>query len=185
MKKLLIIPFCIFTYLTFAQASDFILLKKRNITIATYFSGGTISFTTNTGAFMEANILRIKNDTLFLKEYIVKLAMTQLGVYILDTLGSYLHSYHYKEIFSIAKTGRHFDVGASGAALMGGGILITLASGVVFLADNKKFSPELLVAGIALGGLGYILSKQGGKGMVLGKKYKLEYIQAQSVPNNF
>ena len=185
MKKLLIIPFCIFTYLTFAQASDFILLKKRNITIATYFSGGTISFTTNTGAFMEANILRIKNDTLFLKEYIVKPAMTQLGVYILDTLGSYLHSYHYKEIFSIAKTGRYFDVGASGAALMGGGILITLASGVVFLADNKKFSPELLVAGIALGGLGYILSKQGGKGMVLGKKYKLEYIQAQSVPNNF
>ena len=68
---------------------------------------------------------------------------------------------------------------------MGGGIFITLASGVVFLADNKKFSPELLVAGIALGGLGYILSKQGGKGMVLGKKYKLEYIQAQSVPNNF
>ena len=185
MKKLLIIPFCIFTYLTFAQASDFILLKKRNITIATYFSGGTILFTTNTGAFMEANILRIKNDTLFLKEYIVKPVMTQLGVYILDTLGSYLHSYHYKEIFSIAKTGRHFDVGASGAALMGGGILITLASGVVFLADNKKFSPELLVAGIALGGLGYILSKQGGKGMVLGKKYKLEYIQAQSVPNNF
>lgn len=104
MKKLLIIPFCIFTYLTFAQASDFILLKKRNITIATYFSGGTITFTTNTGAFMEANILRIKKDTLFLKEYIVKPVMTQLGVYILDTLRSYFHSYHYKDIFSIAKT---------------------------------------------------------------------------------
>ena len=185
MKKLLIIPFCIFTYLTFAQASDFILLKKRNITIATYFSGGTITFTTNTGAFMEANILRIKKDTLFLKEYIVKPVMTQLGVYILDTLRSYFHSYHYKEIFSIAKTGRHFDVSSSGAALMGGGILISLASGVVFLADRNKFSPELLVAGVALGGLGYILSKQGGKGMVLGKKYKLEYVESQSVPNNF
>ena len=185
MRKLLIIPFCIFTYLTFAQASDFILLKKRNITIATYFSGGTITFTANTGAFMEANILRIKKDTLFLKEYIVRPVMTQLGVYILDTLGSYLHSYHYKEIFSIGKTGRHFDVSGSGAALMTGGILITLASGVVFLADRNKFSPELLAAGVALGGLGYILSKQGGKGMVLGKKYKLEYIQAQSIPNNF
>lgn len=185
MKKLLIIPFCVFTYITFAQASDFILLKKRNITIGTYFSGGKIAFTTNTGAYMDANILRIKRDTLFLKEYMVRPVMTQLGVYILDTLGSYLHSYHYNQIFSIAITGRHFDVSGSGAALMGGGILITLASGIVFLADRNKFSPELLAAGIALGGLGYILSKQGGKGMVIGRKYKLEYVQAQSIPNNF
>lgn len=185
MKKLLIIPFCLLTYITFAQASDFILLKKRDKTIGTYFSGGIITFTSNTGAYMEANILRIKKDTLFLKEYIVRPVMTELGVYILDTLGSYLHSYNYKQIFSIAKTGRHFDVGGSGAALLGGGILLTLASGIVYLADRNKFSPELLGAGIALGGLGYILSKQGGKGMVIGKKYKLEYVQAESIPNNF
>jgi hypothetical protein len=61
---------------------------------------------------------------------------------------------------------------------MGGGLLLTIASGVVFLADNKKFSPELLGAAVGLAGLGYLMTRTSGKGMVIGKKYSLVYIKA-------
>ena len=102
---------------------------------------------------------------------------TQLGIYILDT-NFYYYQNSYHQIKAIGKSGRHFDWAGSGAVLMGGGILLTVASGVVYLADNKKFSPELLIAAVGLTGVGYLLSKQSGKGMVIGKKYSLLYVKA-------
>ena len=103
--------------------------------------------------------------------------MTPLGVYVLDT-SFYYYQYHYKDIAAIGKTGRRFDLASSGGALMGGGLLLTVASGVVYLSDNKRFSPELLGAAVGLMGVGYLLSRNAGKGMVIGKKYSLEYIRA-------
>jgi len=177
MKKLLLLVFVFTTAASFGQASDFILFKKKDRTLKTYFAGGQISFTAVSGAYIEANITAIKNDTLFLKQYIVRQVPTQLGVYVLDT-SFYYAQYHYNQILSIGKTGRHFDWGGSGAALMGGGLLLTVASGVVYLADNKKFSPELLGASVGLFGVGYLLSRASGKGMIIGKKYSLVYIKA-------
>ena len=177
MKQLLLLFSIFISSQTFAQPSDFILLKKNNRTVTSFFAGGIINFTSLSGAYIEANITAIKNDTLFLKEYIVRQMPTQLGVYILDT-SFYYAQYHYNEIKAIGKTGRHFDWAGSGAALMGGGALLTVASGVIFLVDNKKFSPELLGASVALMGVGYLLSKTSGKGMEIGKKYSLVYIKA-------
>ncbi len=180
MRKLFFILF-LFAYTgACAQASDFILFKKKGITQKTYFAGSTIVFTSNTGANIEANILAIRNDSLFLRQYITRPVMTQLGVYILDT-SFYYYQYHYKDIAAIGKTGRRFDWSGSGGALMGGGLLLTIASGVVYLADNKKFSPELLAASVGLAGVGYLLSKSGSKGMVIGKKYSMEYIRATEI----
>lgn len=161
----------------YAQASDFMLFKKKGITKKTYFTGSTIVFTSKSGANIEANILAIRNDSLFLRQYITRPVMTQLGVYVLDT-SFYYYQYHYRDIAAIGKTGRRFDWASSGGALMGGGLLLTVASGVVYLSDNKKFSPELLGAAVGLMGVGYLLSRSGGKGMEIGKKYSLEYIRA-------
>ena len=61
-------------------------------------------------------------------------------------------------------------------ALLGGGMVLTLASGIVYLADKNKFSPQLLIASVTLGGIGYLLTKVGMKGMEIGKKYTLEYV---------
>jgi hypothetical protein len=159
-----------------AQASDFILFKKKGITQKTYFTGSTINFTSSNGAAIEANILAIRNDSLLLRQYITRPVMSQLGVYVLDT-SFYYYQYHYKDIAAIGRTGRRFDWVSSGGALMGGGLLLTVASGVVYLADNKRFSPELLGAAVGLTGVGYLLSRSGGKGMVIGKKYSMEYIR--------
>lgn len=177
MKKLLLLFFIIHATTSFAQTGDFILFKHKDRTIKTFFSGSQINFTSVNGAYIEASITAIKNDTLYLKEFIIRQVPTQLGVYILDT-SFYYEKYHYRQILSIGKTGRRFDWNGSGAALMGGGMLLTVASGVVFLADNKKFSPELLGAAIGLGGIGYLMSRASGKGMIIGKKYSLVYIKA-------
>ncbi len=163
-----------------AQVSDFILLKKKGRTVKTYFAGSQITFTSTTGANIEANILAVKNDSLFLQQYITRPVMTAMGFYILDS-SFYYYTYHYNQIAAIGKTGRRFDWGGSGGALMGGGLLLAVGCGVVYLADNKKFSPELLAASVGLFGVGYLLSRLSGKGMVIGKKYSLEYIKAVDI----
>lgn len=160
------------------QSSDFLLFKHKNRTIATYFSGTDIKYTGVNGVYTEAIITNIKNDSLFLKEYVIRAIPTQLGVYMLDT-SYYYKNIHYKDIKSIGKTGRRFNWAGSGAALLGGGILLTVASGVVYLADNKKFSPELLAASVGLAGVGYLLTKVNNGGMTVGKKYALVYVKAK------
>jgi hypothetical protein len=182
MKTLLIFIFVFMAAMLQAQPSDFILLKKKDRTQQTFFTGGKINFTGSNGAYIEANILAIRNDSLFLQQYITRPVMTGMGFYVLDT-SFYYYQYHYKEIVAIGKTGRHFDWGGSGGALMGGGLLLTVASGVVYLADNKKFSPELLGASVALFGVGYLLTKTSGKGMLIGKKYSLLYVKATEKNN--
>lgn len=177
MKQVLFLIILFTATKSFSQVSDFILLKNRDRTMATWFTGTDIRFTDKSGAYIEGKITAIKNDSIFLKQYIIRQLPTQLGVYILDTT-YYYYQNNYNQIKAIGKSGRHFDWAGSGAVLMGGGILLTVASGVVYLADNNKFSPELLVAAVGLTGVGYLLSKQTGKGMVIGKKYSLLYVKA-------
>jgi hypothetical protein len=170
-----------FSYSSIAQSTDFLLLQHRNRTIATYYAGNHITFTTTTGSSIDADITQIRNDTLYLQQFIVQQVPTTLGVYMLDTTGSYRFRFHYNQIKSITTTGRHFDFSASGASLLGGGILLVLASGVVYLVDNKDFSPALMIGGAVLAGAGYFISKAGGKGMIIGNKYKLVYVDASNI----
>lgn len=177
MKLLLLFIFSLSVLKLPAQQPNFILLKHKERTVATYFAGTTIKFTTVNNVNVEAKITDVRNDTLFLKAYVIRQAPTQLGIYILDT-NYYYSQYHYKEIKAIDKRGRRFDWGASGATLMGGGILLSVASGVIYLADRNKYSPGLMAASAGLFGVGYLLSKKSGKGMVIGKKYSLVYVSA-------
>jgi hypothetical protein len=163
---------------SFSQSADFIILKKHGRTVQTFFSGSDIAFTTSSGAYIKATINGIKDDTLYLQEFIIRYLPTTLGTYIIDTAGSYHYKYHYKQIAAIGRKERtNFNVKGSGAALMGGAILITLGSGIVYLTDREKFSAPLLLTSVGLGTLGYFMAKGKNKsGMVIGKKYKLVYM---------
>lgn len=177
MKLTLLLISFLFGQHIFCQSSDFILFKKKNKTIKTYYAGNNIAFTNDQGSYIEALITKIKNDTLFLRQFVVQQIPTTLGVYILDTVSSYHYQYHYKQIKAIGKTGPKFDAPAGAAVLMGGGILLTAASAVVYLVDKEKFSPQLMIGAIALGGIGYLWARLGNKGMVIGKKYSLVYVE--------
>jgi hypothetical protein len=177
MNRIVLILFLLLGYNGFGQSSDVMLLKKHNKTINRYFSGTDIDLVTTTGVSLNAYITHINNDTLFLKQFVVRQTATMLGVFILDTLTTYYYQYHYNQIRSINKTGRRFDVSASAGSLLGGGLLLSLAGGVVFLVDREKFSPALMGASVSLAAVGYVLAKTSGKGMVIGKKYTLDYLR--------
>lgn len=169
---------------SFSQSADFIQLKKNNKTITTFYSGMNIAFTAESGAYIDALINGIKNDTLYLQQFIIRYLPTNIGTYIVDTAGSYHYKYHYNQIIGIGqKEKANFNVKGSGAALFGGGILLTLASGVVYVADREKFSAPLLLASVGLGTLGYFMAKgkKSSRGMTMGKKYKLVYMNMSNI----
>jgi hypothetical protein len=176
MNRILLILFLITGYQTFAQSSDVILLKKHNKTIKRYFSGTDIDLTTKNGVYLNAEIIKIKSDSLFLRQFDIRQIPTQLGVYILDTVATYYYTYHYNDIKAIGRSNKKFNLSGSAATLLGGGLLLTVASGVVFLVDREKFSPSLMIASASLATLGYVTAKTGGKGMIIGKKYSLVYL---------
>ena len=170
--------------ITEAQSSDFILLKKRSKTIETYYAGTNIAFTSNTGAYRDALIEKIRNDTLYLREFITQYLPTTFGTYILDTLGSYHFAYHYNQVAVIGrKEKKSFNMRGSGAALFGGGSVLVLASGVVFLVDRARFSAPLLIASAALAVAGYFMMKGKSSGIIIGRKYRLVYMGVAPVKN--
>jgi len=180
MKRLLLFIFILISGKLFAQPSDFILLQKHNQTVASFYKGNDISFVTTSGAAIDAQITGIRNDSIFLAQYIIQQVPTNAGVNISDTVGSYPYQFNYNEIKSINLPGRHFDVSASGTSLFGGGLLLLVGSGVVYLADKKDFSPVLMIAGAALATIGYFLTRKHTDGYTIGKKYKLAYIDVTS-----
>ena len=164
-------------HFTSAQSADFIILKKKNRTVKMFYTGSNIEFVTNTGAYRNAVITKIKNDSIFLKEYIINRIPTTLGFYVVDTAGSFHYDYSYKQIAYFGKENKKFNIGGSGSALLGGGALLSFASGVVYLVDRKNFSPALLAAGAGLAAVGYLMSKGSNKGITVGKKkYRLQYM---------
>ena len=184
MKRVLAISLLFFVHCSFAQSSDFIILKKKDKTIRSYYAGTQIEFVTTDGAYRNALINRIANDTIYLQEFLVRTVTTNLGFTITDTAGSFRYAYHYRQIGAIGKKQSGFNLKGSGAALFGGGIVLTAASGVVYLADRKKFSPGLMIASAGLAGIGYLLMRSGDKGMVIGKRnYRIEYMNMQGNKN--
>ena len=165
------------TSLVHAQASDFIILKKRNRTVQNFFAGSNIEFITTNGAYRNGRINKIERDTIFMQEFLVQRLPTTFGTYILDTVGSFRFAYDYRQIKAFGKEQKNFNVNGSGAALLGGGILLTVASGVIYLVDRKKFSGGLMATSAGLAAAGYFMSKSGSKGIVIGKKgYRIVYM---------
>lgn len=165
-----------YCHTSFAQG-DFILLKKHNKTVKRIFQGDQFSFSTNSGVYKEGLISKIQNDSIYIKQFVVKQIPTTIGTYILDTAGSLKFVYNYKDINTIGEKPKGFNLSAGGYTLMGGSVLLILGSGVVYLADRDKFSPELLIGSAILGGVGFLLTKIGSKGIVIGKRgYRLQYM---------
>ncbi len=177
----LLLPLLLFISISsIAQSSDFLLLKKGSKTVHAYYAGTQIEFLSNTGAYLSAQITEVKKDSLYLQEFIIQKMITKFGFYILDTLGSYRYRFHYNQIVAIGqKKEKGFSWSGSGAGLIGGSALLSLGSLVVLVVDKEKFSPGLLVGSLALGGLGYLISKTSHHPLKIGKKYHLLYMKAQ------
>ena len=103
---------------------------------------------------------------------------------MLDTVATYPFAVNYKQIIGFGKMRKNkFDWSGSGGALLGGGILLTtvgLGTWIFTKPNTRYYASPYLVGGAALlAGIGYLLVKSGNKGMMLGKKYSLEYIKVK------
>ncbi len=170
-----------FTVSAMAQ-SDLLILKKNNRTEKTFFPGSQITFSTAAG-FYNAYVTSIERDSVFLIQFDIRQVLTNLGVYVLDTVGRYRFGINYHDITGFGKTNNKFDWKASGGALFGGGILLTTVGlGTwVFSKPNTRYyaRPSLVIGSAALAGIGYLMLKSHNKGIPLGKKYTLNYIKVK------
>jgi hypothetical protein len=182
MIKLFIFFFLVlFSNICLAQ-TDFIVLKKNDRTLKTMFAGEEVSFTTSL-RYYSGRIDAVEKDSLYLLEYDVRQIPTNLGVYILDTVATYRSGIYYRDILKIQNKKRGFNLAASGASLLGGGILLTTIGLGTWLftkeGDQYHASPKLVIGSALLGAAGYVLLKTNGNNYTIGKKYQLQYIRTK------
>lgn len=179
----LIFIFLLACVICFSQTSDFIVLKKDQHTIKSFFAGSNIIFKTTYGIY-QGEISLIKKDSLYINQYDIRQIPTNLGVYMLDTVATYRLRFNYKEIIKIESVDKKgFDLTASGGSLFGGGILIT-AVGLGTWAFTKQgtqyhASPALVISGAALAGAGYLLLNAHSSKYKIGEKYQLVYVKVK------
>ena len=164
--------------------SDFLVLKKRQHTMKSFFSGSHIAFQTADG-YYEGQINTIARDSVYLTEFDIRRLPTQLGVFMTDTVATYRVVFNYKDIVNIGndQKEKHFSWTGSGGSLLGGGVLITLVGlGTwVFTKPGTQYyaSPYVVGGGALLAGIGYLILSSGNKKNLLGKKLHLEYIKVR------
>lgn len=189
MKGLFLLPIVFFfSFTCLCQSSDFIILKKNQRTIKSYFADSPIEFTSVDG-YHSGQISSIQNDSFYLNEYDIRQMPTTLGVYILDTVAVYKTPFYYKDILMFgARRTKGFNWGASGLALVGGAILIVGAGLIswIFTKPGTTYhaSPALVGGAAALGGAGYLIYKLSSKGIKIGKKYQLNYVSVNNTPSH-
>ena len=167
-----------------AQQADFLVLKKNEHTIKSFFTGSQVNFLTAYAGY-SGQINEIKKDSVFLTEFDIRQVPTNLGVYVLDTVARYHVAFPYKDITAIRNDQRGFNWAASGASLLGGGILLTaIGAGTwIFTKPGTRYhaGTSLVIGSAILGGVGYLLLKSHGNSYTIGKKYLLQYIGVSNI----
>jgi hypothetical protein len=180
MRNLLILLIAFFMTKGCYAQSDFLILKKNQKTVKSFYPGTQMKFYTSNN-YHEGSVTSIERDSVFLIYYDVRQVMTTLGVYILDTVATYPFAVDYRDITSFKKERNNFDWGTSGAVLLGGGLLLTTAGLIswIFTKPNTEYyvTPQFVIGAALLAVAGYFIMKSAGKDLKLGKKYSLRYIK--------
>jgi hypothetical protein len=176
----------LFCLLVFSQASDFIVVKKHDRTVKSYFPGLPISLQTTSFSWVSGWITDIRHDSIFVKEYDVRQVPTIWGTTMADTAGTYIVGVHYKEIQRIEfneKSGG-FGFVTNGAIFMIGGLgyaVLNVVNGQYLhesITDNKNMTSLGIALGVAAAG--FILNRishQKNKKW----KYAIEYMRMNDV----
>jgi hypothetical protein len=183
LRCILLIGVLVFSLDVFSQASDFIVVKKRNNrTVKTFFPGLPISFETVDKRQASGMIEAIRHDSIFVKEWDIRPMLNSFGIPVVDTVAVYLSGFHYKEIGKVDVSDR-----MKLQALTPGRILIIGGSGYIFLnvingaiqhqsVSSKKNMTSLgIAAGAVVAGVltNYIVKHK--------NKYHVEYVHMNEV----
>jgi hypothetical protein len=181
-RCILVLLIILFTTASFGQ-SDFIQLKKKNKVIQTWFKDNYIYVQLKSDQWINAVIYNIKDDSLYLRPYVVQTYINRIGLNYLDTTFYGLMPVHINYIkafpkddegFAYIKNGALFKIAGGGYALLN--IINTVSDNdPPFGSDNL---PKLAVAA-GVFAVGVILGITHKDEYIIGKKYHLEYISVK------
>ena len=130
---------------------------------------------------VSAYIDRIQNDSLFLKQYDVKMVPNYFGTYAPDTVAVYDLNFSVKNIGGFPAKPRKFAFLTNGTLLMVGGGAYLLVNMVNTIKEGYppfgKDNLPNIIGGVSAVAAGYLLSKTQVTEYSIGKKYKLKYLR--------
>jgi len=178
--KILILLICISKI---SNAQDIIVLKDRKKVIETWFAGQHIQLQLQNKQWVSALINKIQNDSLYLRPFVTQVLVNRWGMPYEDTtfygfmnIGvNDIYAFPKKdESFPYIKNGFIFQVGAAGYLVLN--LINTLRDNEPFFGEDNL--PKVIIAtGVfAAGTLLQVLHKST---LVIGKKYRVEYISSK------
>lgn len=165
-----------------AQVSDFISVRKPNgRTVKTFISGAPILLETVYGTPVSGWIAAIRNDSIFIKFYVVQRLPTTFGTIMFDTLGSRTVPIHYQDIkrIKVFRKKRFIRSKADKLLIIGGAgyFILNLANGA-YLNESVTDKKNVRSLGISLGaiGIGWIINRYFPVNNFSSKKHKIVYV---------
>lgn len=177
MKYLLILIVVFSGFRAIAQG-DFILLRKNNVVIQSYFKGSYFSGQLNNGQWVEGRIMKIKDDSLFMEQMVVRQVPSIFGTPMLDTVKYGILKLSIKDIHSLPKkehgisivnNGSLFMIGAAGYAVLN--IINGLTQSNEPIDSHQNIINLSIAAGVFV--FGEILHWTHRNYITIGKKYQL------------
>jgi hypothetical protein len=178
--------FIVINFQSFSQSTDIINVTRKNGRhLKSFFAGSNIMFQTKRGNYVNGVIKSIKNDSLFVKTYVMGRYMTSYGFTVIDTANSFTTGYNYKDISHIKlDTKKNFFRKTLGGAMIAGGAgyaalnIINKASSKESIGSKENIK-SLSTAG-AFVGLGLLIKKIFPATRFSRKSDKINYVNMQA-----
>ncbi len=181
MIKFILSAVLVFCSISAKAQQDFVVLKKRNKTIETFFTGSYISFLINKNNSVSACIKQIKNDSLLLKPFYEVVRGNPLGLMYTDTIWQPNFKIAVTNIYAFPRTNKSFEYIKNGTIFQIGSAGYVLLNVINALSNNNKLfdADNSTRLGFAAGifSIGEAMHLLRLPVLVIGKKYKLQYIR--------
>ncbi len=176
MRRLLLLLFTAI-YIQANAQQGFVVLRKHNQTIQTFFPTGYIRLQLSNYQWIEGRIKLIKEDSLFIDQMAIRQVANYFGLPTVDTVRFGLFKIHLNEIHALPKT-------SDGLAFLTNGTLLQIGSagymGLNIINGIGKNEPIFSIdngtrLGIATGifAIGTLLHRTHKDTYIIGKKYQL------------
>jgi hypothetical protein len=195
MKKLTLIMILLFSFSYSFSQHAFIIFKKKNKTIESFWLGSTIAFQLKDKQWHKGEIIKIQNDSFYIRPVLVQYNLLNTDTFYYSLLGFALHDIYampkkgvlidYENgRYQISTSGGHqhwywiksgwiFRVAAAGYA----GLIVanSLIDSDLSISDSK---PQLGIAALVFLG-GVILQKTYKLTLKVGRKYRVEIFELE------
>ena len=180
MKLFLLLIFLFASFFSFSQTSDFMVLRRGDKTIQTFFPGSYINFQLDDSQWLEGKIIKILKDSIFIDQQKTQRGITYWGTQTIETINLGLLKYGINEIialpakqkgFSIINDGSLFIL--SGSAYIGLNIINSIIQKDAFFAAQNLSNVGTAALGVLFG---KVLQWSHPVQYKIGKKYQLQII---------